>query len=482
MAFNACRVFFDVPGWSTKHEIPLTSIQAMVENNGGLVVEEVAEATHILREFANVSNLPTKQRCPQGIMVCGVFWIFGCLEAGYPLSVASSSHYCPWGVKEPVEKAADSVLSGNCLVSCTGFSGSDRKAIQLGIEAIGGKFSKEMHLMGELKARCLIAKDMHDASAKIKAAYEHGIPVVNYIWLLDCLSQRRSIHVSEKSVYQDSILMSWVFEDDVVKDSQQEHEDNVAIAIPASLETDDVDGVSRRNSDVLSQGESIQEDTATPSGLSLGVSDVVVEAEETSNGFRDDGGYNAADHGQVQRGNEGTHDIQSLKSQFKERIRKKDSSRKRKLRSPAHSEQKNNTTEQDMDTNKTHADGSIHTPLTRSQDLSQKNLKMKTLRTMPQTAAWHVGMSSMHSDEQQICIKALRGLDIHFTSGSHTFEESFTHIIAPSIKRNQKCLCALAAGLWVVKPSYFTDSYEKARPLLNMVCVHMNTFKDFNSL
>jgi len=71
---------------------------------------------------------------------------------------------------------------------------------------------------------------------------------------------------------------------------------------------------------------------------------------------------------------------------------------------------------------------------------------------------FHITLSGMHSDEQASLVKTLKSLRLPFTIGTHSFKPHFTHIIAPCLKRNQKCLSGLASGAWMLDPSYVRDS------------------------
>ena len=77
----------------------------------------------------------------------------------------------------------------------------------------------------------------------------------------------------------------------------------------------------------------------------------------------------------------------------------------------------------------------------------------------------HITLSGMHSDEQASLAKILKSLRVPFTIGTHSFKPHFTHIIAPRLKRNQKCLSGLASGAWILDPSYVYAS-ERAGSLM----------------
>lgn len=77
-------------------------------------------------------------------------------------------------------------------------------------------------------------------------------------------------------------------------------------------------------------------------------------------------------------------------------------------------------------------------------------------------------MSGLHRDEQAALSELAGKLEVKCTAGSHTWQAGVTHIVAPEVKRNQKCLAALAEGAWLVGPSFLEASAE-AGHLVNEV-------------
>ena len=66
----------------------------------------------------------------------------------------------------------------------------------------------------------------------------------------------------------------------------------------------------------------------------------------------------------------------------------------------------------------------------------------------------HITLSGMHTQEQKECISILRSSSFRYTIGTHDWNPAFTHVITPSMRRNQKCLCALASGAWILRPEF----------------------------
>ena len=75
----------------------------------------------------------------------------------------------------------------------------------------------------------------------------------------------------------------------------------------------------------------------------------------------------------------------------------------------------------------------------------------------------HLTVSGMHSGEQKEVLPLMRSLGVPYSVGSHSWNDKFTHIIAPSVRRNQKMLSALACGRWIVSPEFLRASVNKSK-------------------
>lgn len=75
----------------------------------------------------------------------------------------------------------------------------------------------------------------------------------------------------------------------------------------------------------------------------------------------------------------------------------------------------------------------------------------------------HLTLSGMHSNEQKELVPLLRKLGVPYTVGTHSWAERFTHVVTPSMRRNQKVLSALACGRWVVSPEFLRASVNKSK-------------------
>ena len=75
----------------------------------------------------------------------------------------------------------------------------------------------------------------------------------------------------------------------------------------------------------------------------------------------------------------------------------------------------------------------------------------------------HLTLSGMHSAEQKEVVPLLRALGVPYTVGTHSWAERYTHVITPSMRRNQKVLSALACGRWVVSPEFLRVSFNKSK-------------------
>ena len=79
-----------------------------------------------------------------------------------------------------------------------------------------------------------------------------------------------------------------------------------------------------------------------------------------------------------------------------------------------------------------------------------------------------VGLTGMHSDERSKCAALLRKLKVDpqqpqkvkFSSTNHDWQAGTTHLVAEALKRNEKTLCGMAAGAWLVGVGWLEAAAE----------------------
>jgi len=71
-----------------------------------------------------------------------------------------------------------------------------------------------------------------------------------------------------------------------------------------------------------------------------------------------------------------------------------------------------------------------------------------------------VTLSGMHSDTRQQHAAVLRQLKVRCKgkSDSHDWQQGTTHVVLPSLRRSEKALAAMAAGVWLVREQWVVDS------------------------
>jgi hypothetical protein len=76
-----------------------------------------------------------------------------------------------------------------------------------------------------------------------------------------------------------------------------------------------------------------------------------------------------------------------------------------------------------------------------------------------------VALSSMHSDERQRHAATLRRLRVRCLPSSHDWQDGTTHVVQPELKRSEKSLAGMAAGVWLVRQQWLADSSAAGRLL-----------------
>lgn len=78
-------------------------------------------------------------------------------------------------------------------------------------------------------------------------------------------------------------------------------------------------------------------------------------------------------------------------------------------------------------------------------------------------------ISGITLDERKTIVTQLESLGVK-VSDSPNYDPAGTHLICPKLARNEKILCCMAAGKWILHTSY-VDSCVTAGKLLD-VCIH----------
>jgi hypothetical protein len=71
----------------------------------------------------------------------------------------------------------------------------------------------------------------------------------------------------------------------------------------------------------------------------------------------------------------------------------------------------------------------------------------------------------MHSDERQRHAATLRRLRVRCLPSSHDWQDGTTHVVQPELKRSEKSLAGMAAGVWLVRQQWLADSSAAGRLL-----------------
>jgi hypothetical protein len=426
--FQGCTIVLDYDGLEARHGASVVrKLHGLIKEHGGLVHDirqdsdtAPKEATHAVVEWDN--GIFAKQKIP----LVNVIWVYACIYAGDLLPVQAPL-YGPLSDAVP-ESNIPSTENGGVRVSCSGFKGLDRKIVESMCSSLYLTFQREFHVGGLSATNILVVSDTNEASAKAQAAKTAGIPIVGFRWLLDSFMEWKYISTDTPKYSQGSASDMGAI---VVR--VQPQEDAAAVICPDSVdESDERNSSSHEKSTSRSSSSSSSFDddgslssTPTPS------------AEPDMGRIMDDASPPPPPHvSSAEKVHEQTPLEQNSIPVVKETI-SIGGNTKRKA--------EDNTPEQTG-------------PSKREQ------------RGRPT----HMTLSGMHSDEQERCIDILKKMSIPFTV-SHSWDPKFTHIITPAFKRNEKCLCALASGSWIISPKYLDQCLAKNTTKIPEVCFHCIT-------
>ena len=422
--FQGCTIVLDYDSLEARHgEYAVRKLHGLIKEHGGLVHDirqgsdtAPKEATHAVVESDN--GMFAKHEIP----LVNVMWVYACICAGELLPVRVSL-YRPLSDAVPESNIA-STENGGVRVSCSGFKGLDRKIFESICSSLYLTFQREFHVGGLSATNILVVSDTNEASAKAQAAKTAGIPIVGFSWLLDSFMEWKYLSTDTSRYSQGSASDMGA----IVVRVQPQEEDAVVIC------PDSVDESDERNS------SSHKKSTSRSSSSSSSFDDGSLSSTPTPSA--------EPDMGRI---------MDDASPPPPPRI-----SSAEKVHEQAPLER-----------------NSI--PVVKETISIRENTKRKAEDNTPEQAGpskreqrgrpTHMTLSGMHSDEQERCVEILKKLSIPFTV-SHSWDPKFTHVITPAFKRNEKCLCALASGSWIISPKYLDQCLAKNTTKIPEVCFH----------
>ena len=426
--FQGCTLVLDFDSLEGRHGAhAVRKLHGLIKEHGGLVhdVRQYSntapkEATHVVAEWD--SGIFENYKIP----VVNMLWVYACIHAGEVLP-ARAPLYRPLSETAP-ESNLQSTENDGLRVSCSGFKGLDRKIVESICTSLFLTFQREFHVGGLSPTDILVVSDTNEASAKTQAAKTAGIPIVGFRWLLDSFMQWKYVSTDTTKYTQGSASD---VSDIVVRVQPQEEEEEVVICPDSVDESDESQSSSRKkfiSSDSSSSSSSSDDDD------SLSSTPTPTPSAEPDMGRIMDDASPPHHHASVEKVREQTPLKQNPIPVVREIIRNRENTkRKAEDKTPQQAE-----------------------PSKREQKRGKPT---------------HMTLSGMHSDEQEQCIKILKKFSIQFTV-SHAWDPKFTHVIMPALKRNEKCLCALASGSWIISPEYLHQCLAKNTTEIPEVCFH----------
>ena len=379
-----------------------------------------------------------------GAEVANLAWVFACLHARTLLS-CKAPLYSPDRMKaHPVDMSkeknhsiyTDDTMDVGISVSCSGFKKIARTLVESMTSSMGMTFHKDMRLSGIAKTDALIVLDSSDRfSAKLKAAKQAKIPVVSFAWLLDS--------------YKEWKLLP--FDNPNYQNASEKDLDGLVVVVPDETIPEDELVPDSETS------ESARDCSPTPplSHLSIPSGNLVCLVSQEGDDVVDD-----------QPNSTGNGDAQPISQDL----------------SSSSSSGNQDGGDSMPCTNTMHPSPEVEQEQTKGDSLPSKRKsetpqdapsppKMKSpIKKQRVISRVHITMSGMHSREQQECLSLVRALGVTYTAGTHSWNRRFTHVITPSLRRNQKCLSALACGAWILHPSFLKASLS-TNSLVPEVCM-----------
>ncbi|KAI8103826.1 hypothetical protein M9435_006353 [Picochlorum sp. BPE23] len=444
-----------MPGLTSIHEEEcVKKIMKWVESSGGRVVYYNSQEllpdtagisgskhpsyTHVVTE--TVGSMDTI--APDTPHV-NLVYLFACLQHH---SVLGHHCYAPLPSTRPENRgfSKKKKTKEGYTGSFSGFVGRERILVEMMMQSLGMRTFRTLSISGPEKADVLIASDTEEESHKILAAMGVGIPVVNFQWLCDSFQEWVYLPLDGDG-YRGRAGV-----DCIVREDAPGVEDPVCIpdsideaysSTPSHAPTED-DGFQQLGTVVEDNEEG--EDDEEEEEDQAGGEDHHVGANREEDQKEDD---NNNDTIGEERGKETSEPsspstVMEAAPHVMEEVPKQRAPLKRKISSETvENKSKKNKIKDDDDDEK------------KKKKKKKKGGKKSNEQKNHHPPA-HITLSGMHTHEQKQCAAILRASSFRYTIGTHDWDPAFTHVITPSMRRNQKCLCALASGAWILSPEY----------------------------
>ncbi len=368
-------------------------------------------------------------------------------------------------------------------ISCSGFKSCSRYLVEIMSHALGINFQHNMHLAPSEagpKTDLLIVFDNSDTavrgSEKLTRAWQSNIPVVNFLWLVDSYLKWDLQPVDDLKYaaaggdLQVNEGIKQLF------DGKQDAETQRLGGFGAVSDSDVCDNPTEEELDVpmdhMGGLLAIEEDefqrpqwSGSGGGMSDDDSREVVPVH-VSGAVKGDLTSTSAGMAEAIVGAEGA-------AMAATRAAVADGERKRKPSARAPRNTKDVKMPKGGRSGKRSADGPAVRGAVDKAGKADRLVEEKTDKSRDsggstqaiksELPAAHLTVSGMHSGEQKEVVPLLRSLGVPYSVGSHSWNDKFTHIIASSVRRNQKMLSAIASGRWVVSPEFLRASVNKSK-------------------
>ena len=363
------------------------------------------------------------------------------------------------------------VFPSEVNVSCSGFKNFTRYLVEIMCHALNVNFQHNMHLAASEagpKTDVLVVLDNGvnavRGSEKLARAEQSHIPVVNFNWLVES-------------------YLKWDLQAVDADRYKVAHGEPDVVAGIELMFRGEVDGETQRLGgfyDPLEATENVTQETADVAMDQIGGLLAIDEDEQVERGqwsasqsgmcgSGGSGGSGGHDVNNTDRSGARTKldvDLGEADGDVRETTGQDVGGQKRRKQPPAKSKGNGNGTGV-LEETTSKAPAAKPTKMAAKKEKKTVAPSATTTKledsSSPSMPSMHLTLSGMHSNEQKELLPLLRKLGVPYTVGTHSWAERFTHVVTPSMRRNQKVLSALACGRWVVSPEFLRASVNKSK-------------------
>ena len=424
-----------------------------VRRLGGRIVapEDLAAGPAVFAVVGHLAQPLAAAARSRGVPAASDWWLDACIEAGRVLPLADSLLYTPQRDSKGIPGMEDVV------VSATGYTGAARAEVKelcqrAGAQYTGSLSRENTHLL------CFDhSGDKHAMAKKWRAQGLEARPdasatprLVNHRWIEDC---NRAWRVVEEERYEGMSGREAAAQPPVPLEelagtvAETDEEDGAGLVVPCSAPESGGAVPSQR---AASAGGLPPEDAEPP------LSDEHWEPDRDGDGDGDGNGDSA--EAELKLADATAESEEEEEADLPDKPEREEDTEIQEA--PEEANERQDAQEQQPEKKKRRISGA------RTPTVPPSPTPRRVAALQPRIPSRLVSLSGMHTWQKDYCAPMARGLGLRLErTREHQWRSQITHIVASQVRRCEKILAGMAAGVWILGSPWLEESHSKGEVL-----------------